>query len=226
MAVARPPLQALQQDAAASSSTPRRPPAAPTTPGRKARRCPRRGRRTWPADVAPWVRFRRKAVERFVGHVDAQRLHRAAQRRRAHQPDAASAARDRATGAGSTSKQLREAIRRPRPTRPPRACSARPARWSSRRSPPTSCAGRYPTILTIDRGGFKLRLFKRLKLARPTRSRSAPPATTRPAGATRSRTRPSTRLDARPTGRGPGSTPGAPCPAARPTTRSRRAGSG
>ena len=83
----------------------------------------------------------------------------------------------------------------------------------------------YGTIVTIDRGNFKLRLFKNLKLSKDLRGRRrhARP-TRRPRACSRSPTRPSTRPGRRRTRPGRAPTPTRPCPAARRRTRSRRAG--
>ena len=53
----------------------------------------------------------------------------------------------------------------------------------------------YPTVVTIDRAHFKLRLFKNLRWSRTYGIAVGTPGTPRPPAATRSRTRPSTRLE-------------------------------
>jgi lipoprotein-anchoring transpeptidase ErfK/SrfK len=134
--------------------------------GRKAQPVPDgAGGWAWPADVAPWVRFRTKAVERFVGHVassvyiaprnaDVRLSLRSVRRTRSRE------------GRRLDSKQLREAIS----ANLPNPAAPRQFRATRTVTKPTVTAdelpARYPTILTIDRGGFKLRLFKGLKLAK------------------------------------------------------------
>ena len=68
-------------------------------------------------------------------------------------------------------------------------------------------AEQYPTYIVVDRSNFTLRLYKNLSSRRATRSRSAPPATTRRPGCTRSRTSRSTRSGTFPTPTGPATSP-------------------
>ena len=72
-----------------------------------------------------------------------------------------------ATAARSTPAALASAVgARAAATRRRTASSRRSSRSSSRRSRPPAWPSAYGTIVTIDRGNFKLRLFKRLKLSK------------------------------------------------------------
>jgi len=116
-------------------------------------------------DVAPWVRVRQSALEAFVARIDrrvylrprnatvritVRRIHR----RRSAQGRDLDAAALRATLAKTVVDPAAKRLLRPG------RVTLKPAVTAD------DLVNRYPTVLTIDRSNFRLRLFKRLRLTK------------------------------------------------------------
>jgi lipoprotein-anchoring transpeptidase ErfK/SrfK len=137
---------------------------------RSARRAYNTGKKTPPAagafaDVAPYVTFRRGAVRDFANRID--RRVTVAPRDATVRITVKRIVRKRSrAGRNFNARALRSSIEKllvdpaaPRLLKPGR--TAVKANVTA-----NELAGRYATVITIDRANFKLRLFKRLKLVR------------------------------------------------------------
>ena len=123
----------------------------------------------------------------------AQAVDEPAATRRSSSRRATSTPREAEHGRRLRARQLERQVERALPdTGADQTVARRARRSSSRRSRPSELAEKYPAIVFVDRGGFQLSLFKNLKLAKRTGSRSARSAWRRRRGSTTSRTRRST----------------------------------
>ncbi len=120
---------------------------------------------TYPVDVPLWVSYRRTAVQAFATHVD-RRVSRRARNATVKITIRKMIRRHSKTGLSINGRDLRVAIQQVvvSPT------AKRLLRLTRQVVKPAVTADeltkRYPTVLTIDRNTFKLRLFKSLKLAK------------------------------------------------------------
>jgi lipoprotein-anchoring transpeptidase ErfK/SrfK len=120
---------------------------------------------TYPVDVPLWVSYRRTAVQAFATQVD-RRVSRRARNATVKITLRRMVRRHSRTGLSINGRNLRLAIQQtivnPGAKRLLRLTRevVKPAVTAE------ELTGRYPTVLTIDRDRFKLRLFKNLKLAK------------------------------------------------------------
>ena len=170
------------------------------------------------APTAPLADRRRVAQGRAVrnsrGRSRARSTSRRATRRSASRSRRSCAARPH-TGRALDAKALRERSRGRSPTRASRRLSSPAGAQVKPKVTADDLARAYPTVITIDRTNFKLRLFKRLQVLEDLRRRRRPaglPDADRPLP--RSRTSRSTRPGRRRTPRGPASSRARRCPAA------------
>lgn len=119
-------------------------------------------------DVAltPQVRFSRRALDRFVADV-ADRLDRPPKDAEIAFGGDTLGEVEAQRGIEVRRRQLRRAVARAlRATDPARRTVRVPARTVRPRVTTAELADRYPTVITVDRAGFRLHLWKRLRLVR------------------------------------------------------------